>query len=66
VPDLGGLSLREALRRLRGTGIEVRVAGVGRVREQRPPAGTPVEPGLVCRLALAVDRSPGPGSGTHQ
>ncbi len=54
IPDLRGLSLREALRRLRGVGVEARVEGVGAVAEQSPAAGSPVRPGLVCRLRLAA------------
>jgi cell division protein FtsI/penicillin-binding protein 2 len=56
VPELRGLALRDALRLLRGSGIEVRAAGFGWVAEQFPPAGTAVAPGLVCRLVLDPDR----------
>ena len=56
LPDLRGLALREAIARLRGSGVEVRVDGVGVVEEQSPPAGTDIAPGLVCRLGLAPAR----------
>jgi cell division protein FtsI (penicillin-binding protein 3) len=52
LPDLRGLSLREALSRLRGVGVEARVDGVGRVAEQSPAPGAAIAPGLVCRLKL--------------
>jgi beta-lactam-binding protein with PASTA domain len=58
VPELRGLALRDALRQLRGAGIEVRVSGVGKVFRQEPPPGTLIERGAICRLALAPDRSP--------
>jgi cell division protein FtsI/penicillin-binding protein 2 len=60
LPDLRGLSLREALRRLRGVGVEARVEGVGAVAEQSPPAGSPVRPGLVCRLRLTASTRSAP------
>jgi beta-lactam-binding protein with PASTA domain len=53
LPDLSGLALREAIARLRGVGVEVRVEGVGVVAEQSPASGTAIVPGLVCRLRLA-------------
>ncbi len=52
MPDLAGLSLREALGRLRGLGFEVRVAGIGRVLDQSPPPGTELEGGQVLKLRL--------------
>ncbi len=52
VPDLAGLSLREALRRVRGSGLEVRVSGVGRVVGQSPAAGTVLGPERVLKLKL--------------
>ncbi len=39
IPDVRGLSLREALRRLAGPGVEVSVQGSGRVRSQKPLPG---------------------------
>jgi cell division protein FtsI/penicillin-binding protein 2 len=61
VPELRGLALRDALRLLRGAGVEIRVSGVGRVRHQEPPSGTSIGPGVICRLALAPDRTPAAG-----
>ena len=69
MPDLAGLSLREALGKLRGLGLEVRVAGVGRVLDQSPPPGTELGSGQVLKLRLdaaegttsvPVHRRPGP------
>ena len=52
VPDLRGLSARDAMRRLVNLGITGRFAGDGFVASQEPAAGTPVEPGMTCRLQL--------------
>jgi cell division protein FtsI (penicillin-binding protein 3) len=52
VPDLRGLSGREALRVLSGLGITPRMTGDGLVMEQDPPPGTPIDIGATCRLAL--------------
>ena len=40
VPDLAGLSLRDAARRLHALGFQVRLGGSGRVEATRPAAGT--------------------------
>ena len=40
VPDVCGLSIREALTRLEGAGFNVAVSGAGMVRRQTPAAGT--------------------------
>jgi cell division protein FtsI (penicillin-binding protein 3) len=45
VPDVTGLSLRDAARRLHGLGLSVVVEGEGVVRETRPGADVPVGPG---------------------
>ncbi len=45
VPALTGLSLRDALGTLQGTGLSVRTSGSGRVSHQSPPPGTPLVPG---------------------
>jgi cell division protein FtsI (penicillin-binding protein 3) len=58
VPDLHGMSAREAVRKLVKIGLSARVAGIGFVVSQEPPAGTPLEPGAVCRLRLARSRQP--------
>jgi len=52
LPDLRGLSGREALRVLARLGITPKMTGDGVVTEQAPPAGTPVDIGGSCRLSL--------------
>jgi cell division protein FtsI (penicillin-binding protein 3) len=52
VPDLHGMSAREAVRKLVRLGMNARVSGDGFVVSQDPAAGAPLEPGLVCRLVL--------------
>jgi len=57
VPDVTGMSARDAIRQLMKGGLNARLSGDGVVASQDPPAGTPLEPGMVCRLVL--DRSAG-------
>jgi cell division protein FtsI (penicillin-binding protein 3) len=45
VPDVAGLPLRDAARRLHGAGLHVRVEGGGSVVRTRPAAGEPVARG---------------------
>jgi len=45
VPDVTGLPLRDAARRLHALGVRVRVQGSGPVRSTRPAAGEPVARG---------------------
>ena len=52
LPDVRGMSAREATHLLARLGVSARLAGDGFVVAQDPPAGDPVEPGLVCRLRL--------------
>jgi len=52
IPDLRGMSAREALRELARLGLSARMAGVGFVVEQHPPAGSPLELGATCTLVL--------------
>src|SRR5687767_1770706 len=52
VPDLTGMSAREALRELARLGLSVRMRGAGVVIQQHPPAGSPLEPGATCTLVL--------------
>ena len=59
VPDLQGLSAREAVRKLVRLGLTAHLTGDGFVMSQDPPAGAVLEPGAVCRLVLT--RSVGPG-----
>jgi cell division protein FtsI (penicillin-binding protein 3) len=56
IPDLRGLSAREALRILVKLGMNARVSGNGFVVAQDPPAGTPLESEAVCTLTL--ERTP--------
>jgi membrane peptidoglycan carboxypeptidase len=55
IPDVVGLSAREAVRVLVSRGLKARVSGDGVVVVQQPPAGDPIQAGIVCRLSL--DRS---------
>jgi hypothetical protein len=52
VPDLRGMSAREAVRKLVMLGMHARASGDGVVISQDPPPGTPLDPGAVCRLVL--------------
>jgi PASTA domain-containing protein len=56
VPDLQGMSAREAVRKLVTVGMTARMSGDGFVVAQDPPAGTPIDHDAVCRLTL--DRWP--------
>jgi cell division protein FtsI (penicillin-binding protein 3) len=64
VPDLIGLSAREAMRTLARAGMTARLSGDGFVVDQQPPAGSALDPGAVCRLSLGrlptTDSVPGP------
>jgi cell division protein FtsI (penicillin-binding protein 3) len=53
MPDLAGKSLRQALTLLAGLDLDIAVAGRGVVVRQTPAAGTPLAPGVACRLELA-------------
>jgi len=59
MPDLGGKTLRQALGVLEPLGVEVRLAGQGRVVRQTPAPGEPLAPGAVARLTLT--HAPGGG-----
>ena len=50
MPDLTGLSMRNALSRIEGKGLIVKVSGNGKVVEQNPKAGTVIEKGDICYL----------------
>jgi cell division protein FtsI (penicillin-binding protein 3) len=56
VPDLRGLSAREALRVLTKIGLTARLSGSGVVASQQPEPGTRIEPGMSCTLKL--ERTP--------
>lgn len=48
VPDVRGMTLREAVRYLTSRGVQVRVRGGGVVRRQDPPPGVRVQDHTVC------------------
>ena len=58
MPDLRGLSLREAALSAARHGLSVEIHGTGIVQRQSPLPGTPLEPGMSCTLDLAVASSP--------
>jgi cell division protein FtsI (penicillin-binding protein 3) len=55
MPDLTGLSMRNALSRIEGKGLIIKVSGNGKVVEQNPKPGVVVEKGDICYLRF---RSP--------
>jgi cell division protein FtsI (penicillin-binding protein 3) len=52
VPNLHGLSAREAVRTLVKLGLTAHLSGDGFVTSQNPPPGAALEPGAVCKLVL--------------
>ena len=52
LPDLRGLSAREALRILTKIGLTARITGNGVVSRQVPAPGAPIERGMTCELTL--------------
>ena len=52
VPDLSGLSLRDALVTLQGAGLSIQTHGSGRVVAQAPASGTSLSPGGTVELTL--------------
>jgi cell division protein FtsI (penicillin-binding protein 3) len=52
MPDVRGLSARDAMKALVEAGIEPRLSGSGVVARQSPAAGTVIRPGQVCDLVL--------------
>jgi cell division protein FtsI (penicillin-binding protein 3) len=56
VPDLIGMSAREAIRTLAQLGLGARIRGKGVVVKQTPVPGSPLERGVTCTLVL--DRDP--------
>ncbi|MGH9330951.1 MAG: penicillin-binding protein [Vicinamibacterales bacterium] len=67
MPDLRGMSAREALRTLAQIGMAARVSGDGFVVDQRPVPGAPLERGDTCTLALKrLAPAAGPVRGTSQ
>jgi beta-lactam-binding protein with PASTA domain len=61
VPDVVGLSLRDAVAVLSAAGIHVRPTGSGVVVIQRPIAGTSLDEASVVELTLERSPTPGPG-----
>jgi cell division protein FtsI (penicillin-binding protein 3) len=55
MPNLGGLSIRAALNKVRALELSVAVSGSGRVVDQRPRPGTIVGKGDACFLTLRPD-----------
>lgn len=55
VPDVKGVSIREALTLLESKGYSVKFKGVGYVYAQSPEAGTPAGPGTRINLSLRHD-----------
>jgi cell division protein FtsI (penicillin-binding protein 3) len=67
LPDLRGLSARDAVRTLARLGLVARLEGEGVVVRQDPAPGEPLEPGATCALVLA--RGPeatAAGDGVHR
>jgi cell division protein FtsI (penicillin-binding protein 3) len=52
LPDLRGMSAREAVRELARLGLTARMQGTGIVVDQHPAAGSPLETGGTCTLVL--------------
>jgi cell division protein FtsI (penicillin-binding protein 3) len=67
MPDVRGLSARDALRVLARLGIEARISGDGFVALQDIAPGTPLDKGRICTLALRRQLIPiGETAGTSQ
>lgn len=60
IPDLTGMSAREALRELARLGLSARMQGAGVVVRQDPPAGSPLDAGTTCTLVLKRRLPPPP------
>src|SRR5204862_4415432 len=52
VPDVRGLSARDAMRKLAKAGLSAQMTGDGFVVSQDPAPGDPIENHRVCRVAL--------------
>jgi membrane peptidoglycan carboxypeptidase len=64
MPDVRGLSAREALNTLNAVGLSVRISGSGVVAAQSPEPGTPIESGSWSQLSLRrAVADPRPGGG---
>jgi cell division protein FtsI (penicillin-binding protein 3) len=60
LPDLRGMSAREAVRELARLGLTARMQGTGVVVDQHPIAGSPLEAGATCTLVLNRRVAPRP------
>ena len=60
VPDLAGLSGRDAVRTLSRAGLAARLSGSGFVVSQDPAPRTPADPGSVCSVVLSLEAPAGP------
>jgi membrane peptidoglycan carboxypeptidase len=58
VPDVRGMSARDAMRALASLGISPRVSGSGVVVSQQPAPGSPIEPSSKAMLILSRTPSP--------
>ena len=58
MPQVQGLSLRQAMDKLAPFDVELEIGGQGTVRSQWPAAGAPLPPGTQCRLTLASPAGP--------
>ena len=58
VPDLSGMSGRDAVRALAQAGLSARLAGSGFVVSQDPAPGAPADPGSVCSIVLSFEPPP--------
>lgn len=55
LPSVIGYGLRDAVYRLERMGVKVKVTGMGRVVAQSLPAGTPIKPKMVVKIALSME-----------
>ena len=55
LPDVTGLSAREAVATMTRLGVTTRIQGTGVVVDQRPAAGTPLASGATVMLFLSRD-----------
>jgi beta-lactam-binding protein with PASTA domain len=58
VPDVRGMSMRDALQTLTRLGFTAEMNGGGVVVEQRPAAGAPIDTSVVASLRLSREPSP--------
>jgi membrane peptidoglycan carboxypeptidase len=66
MPDLRGLAARDAISMLVRVGMTPRLTGNGFVVEQRPAAGSPLQPGAACVLVLGRRPPAGAEGGAPQ